>query len=100
MSESTRDAKNLRKAHNAELIRRMMKGETLTSFDSQSSWYPPRPIIKKDLSEISRLYSPEVSLSVPEVARQTNRESAKEDQGRVVQLYNKPVPLKRLDDAS
>jgi hypothetical protein len=93
MSESTRDSSNLRKAHNAELIRRMMKGESLTSFDSQSSWYPPRPVIEKDPSEIARLYE-----TAQQVETSTNKVEI--DQGNVVQMHGLVVPLKVLDDAS
>ena len=47
---------NLRQDRNSELVRRMKTGEQLTSFNSQSSWYPPRPIIEKDQSAIHKLY--------------------------------------------
>ena len=49
---------DLRRQHNQDLIRRMRSGESLNSFDSKASWYPPRPIIKKDIIEIARLYGP------------------------------------------
>jgi hypothetical protein len=49
-------SRNLRQDRNVELVRRMRNGEQLTSFDSQSSWYPPRPTIEKDPSAISKLY--------------------------------------------
>lgn len=48
-----------RREHNGDLIRRMKDGETLTSFDSTSSWFPPRPIVKKDQRAIERLYREE-----------------------------------------
>ena len=45
-----------RRDHNADLVRRMKDGEALTSFDSTSSWFPPRPIVQKDQRAIDRLY--------------------------------------------
>ena len=47
---------SLRDRHNESLIRRMRDGEQLTSFDSQSSWFPPRQVLEKDSKEIARLY--------------------------------------------
>lgn len=47
---------DLRAKHNADLIRRMRNGEALNAIDSKASWYPPRPLIKKDESEMRRLY--------------------------------------------
>ena len=52
----SKTAEQKRKQHNYDLIRRMRNGDALYSFDSQQSWYPPRPIVKKDKSEMSRLY--------------------------------------------
>ena len=54
--QSFRSTKDLRRQHNSDLIRRMRNGESLTSFDSKASWYPPRPIIQKDKAEMARLY--------------------------------------------
>ena len=48
--------KQIRKKHNGDLIKRMHEGDSLKSFDSQSSWFPQRPIIKKDLKAIAKLY--------------------------------------------
>ena len=56
-------SKSLRNLRNGDLLRRMRNGESLTSFNSQSSWYPPRPLIEKDESAINRLYG---KLSTPE----------------------------------
>jgi len=99
MSESTQDTKSLRRAHNAELIRRMMKGETLTSFDSQSSWYPPRPVIEKDQDEIAKLYKTGVKKSKKPANTQTNTAKS-HDNGKVVALHSAVVPLRVLNDAS
>lgn len=51
-----RTSSDLRRQHNAELIRRMRNGEALSAFDSKASWFPPRPVIKKDEREMRRLY--------------------------------------------
>lgn len=53
---AVKNIRDLRRQHNQELIRRMRNGESLTSFDSKASWYPPRPIIEKDKEAIERLY--------------------------------------------
>ena len=45
-----------RRQHNTDLIRRMRNGEPLNTIDSKSSWYPPRPTIKKDAGEMARVY--------------------------------------------
>ncbi len=42
---------------NADILRRMRNGDPLNAVDSKASWFPPRPIIKKDLVEMARLYS-------------------------------------------
>ncbi len=46
-----------RKKKNADILRRMRAGESLTSFDSHLSWYPVRPKIEKDQKEIDRLFN-------------------------------------------
>ena len=51
-----RKTKDLRNKRNQDLIRRMNEGEVLCSFDSKDSWFPPRPIIKKDKKALKRLY--------------------------------------------
>ncbi len=45
-----------RKKHNADLLSRMRDGENLQSYSAQASWYPPRPILKKDSAAIAELY--------------------------------------------
>lgn len=45
-----------RKLHNRKVLKKMNRGEVLNSFDSQSSWFPPRPIIKKDRKALEKLY--------------------------------------------
>lgn len=46
----------LRKERNQELVRKMRAGESLSNFDSQSSWFPERPKIEKNLEAIQKLY--------------------------------------------
>ena len=43
-------SKEQRKKENEALIERMRKGESLAMVSVSSTWYPPRPVIKKDLS--------------------------------------------------
>ena len=47
---------DMRKQHNSDIIKRLRNGEPLKSFDSQSSWFPPRPVIGKDKRLLSKLY--------------------------------------------
>ncbi len=49
-------SRNLRRERNSELVRRMRSGESLSSFNAFSSWYPPRPVIEKDSEALHRLY--------------------------------------------
>jgi len=68
-----------RQNHNEDLIRRMRDGEPLTSFDSTSSWYPPRPIIKKDPKALQALYGKKDRRSLkqaPQAAKGELREIA------------------------
>ena len=46
----------LRKERNQEIVRKMRAGESLSSFDSQASWFPERPKIEKNLEAIQKLY--------------------------------------------
>lgn len=56
-----KDTSGMRKKHNGDLIRRMRNGESLTAIDSKASWFPPRPVIEKDKTEMKRLYTEEVA---------------------------------------
>ena len=47
----------IRKKHNTDLLRRMQTGDSLVSFDNSASWFPPRPLVRKDKEAIKRLYS-------------------------------------------
>lgn len=53
-----------RKQHNKKVLKKMEKGESLSSFNSQSSWFPPRPIIKKDKKAVEKLYKNTPSFSL------------------------------------
>lgn len=43
-----------RRRENADLLRRFHKGENLVA-DGSASWWPPRPLIKKDPAEVARV---------------------------------------------
>ena len=53
-----------RKMHNRKILKKMEKGESLSSYNPQSSWFPPRPIIKKDEKALSGLYRKDKSFSL------------------------------------
>ena len=46
-----------RKRENDALLEKMRKGESLAIVSVQATWWPPRPIIKKDLVAQKRLFS-------------------------------------------
>ena len=56
MTDSGKKSSDLRRQHNHDLIRRMRGGDPLNAFDSKASWFPPRPVIKKDQVLVERLY--------------------------------------------
>ena len=45
-----------RKKKNKDLLDRMKKGENLSSFSKEESWFPRRPSIPKDQEAIEKLY--------------------------------------------
>ena len=53
---TNKKAHELRKARNNDILRRMDENQSLSSFNSQASWFPPRPIIEKDPEAIKELY--------------------------------------------
>ena len=53
-------SRSLRKERNADLLRRMRNGDQLASFNSYASWFPPRPIIQKDIHALQELYGNDV----------------------------------------
>jgi len=48
--------KDRRARENADLIRRMKAGETLSLVAPAATWWPPRALIKKDPGEVARVY--------------------------------------------
>lgn len=75
----------LRKIRNKELMRRVRNGESTNSFDSSASWFPPRPIIKKDPKAINQLYGKAQPLDadvIAEVAMANANAQAKEEEKR------------------
>jgi len=56
-SKSKKNQKDLRLQRNADILRRMRNGDPLNAVDSRASWFPPRPLVKKDLVEMARLYN-------------------------------------------
>ena len=57
MTNIEKQKEDARKKKNADLLRRMKAGESLTSFDKHLSWFPVRPKIEKDQKEIDRLFN-------------------------------------------
>ena len=45
-----------RKKRNKEILKKFFAGESLCLIPASMTWFPPRPIIKKDKKEIERLY--------------------------------------------
>jgi len=54
--------KETRKKANEELLRKMKSGESLKTVSVQATWFPPRPIIKKDGDKIKELYGDNASI--------------------------------------
>ena len=46
-----------RKNHNEDLIERMKKGDPLQTQSALDSWFPPRPVVKKNTSLLKQLHS-------------------------------------------
>ncbi|WP_141734965.1 hypothetical protein [Oligoflexus tunisiensis] len=67
-------SRNLRKERNADILRRMRNGEQLASFNSYASWFPPRPIIQKDMHALQELYGNDVVAmnSTPSESRESS----------------------------
>jgi len=56
--KDARPQRNIRAEINKDLIDRLKAGDPLKSpIDHVDTWWPPRPIIQKDLKEMSRLYN-------------------------------------------
>jgi len=48
--------KEERQKRNKDIVERMRNGDQLSSFKAESSWFPPRSIIKKDEKALQFLY--------------------------------------------
>ena len=46
-----------RARENADIVVRMKRGETLSLVAPQDTWWPPRPMVKKDAAEIARTFA-------------------------------------------
>lgn len=97
--KNSKSSSELRRQHNLDLVRRMRGGESLNAYDSKASWFPPRPMVKKDEKEISRVYNaggPVVTLKEPSApaAKKTTSEST-----NVVQFVPQPVKRGHFDEA-
>lgn len=55
---------SLRKERNEHIVERLKNGDSLSSFNSQASWFPPRPLVQKDLIALKRLYGDVKSASI------------------------------------
>ena len=54
------DEKLKRRKRNKDIVERMKKGDSLSSFTNMGSHFPPRPIIDKDKEAIKKLYGPDL----------------------------------------
>jgi hypothetical protein len=94
-NRSDRSSKELRRQHNLDLMRRMRGGESLNAYDSKASWFPPRPVIKKDEKEVSRVYGVQVQtmqVKEPVVAK-------KSESSNVVKFVPAPKGNRHFDEA-
>lgn len=46
-----------RKKKNEDIVKRMREGDTLSSYNSQNIWFPPRPVIKKDKNAMKIIHN-------------------------------------------
>lgn len=95
--QSGNASSEIRKQHNLDLMRRMRGGESLNAYDSKASWYPPRPVIKKDDKEISRVYDSKAVVTKswePEVAK-----PAADELGNVVKFVPVGKGKNHFDEA-
>ena len=83
---SNEKSSNLRRERNADLLRRMNTGESMSSFNSFSSWYPPRPIIEKNGDAIAKLYGNNVSKLVPSTGNSVDEDLMSPHQIRPLRL--------------
>ena len=51
-----KDLNRSRQEKNNDIIRRLKKGDSL-QYDATNTWFPPRPVIKKDEKVLKKLYN-------------------------------------------
>lgn len=51
-----------RKKHNYDLMSKVRNGESTTSFDKNTSWWPKRKLVVKNSKEIKKLYGKNVKI--------------------------------------
>lgn len=49
-------SKETRKEHNSSVLDRFFNGESLSSFRAMDSWFPPRPVIKKNKKTLKFIF--------------------------------------------
>ncbi len=94
--QSRKTSLDRRKQHNSDLLRRMRNGDPLNVVDSRASWYPPRPIIKKDSDEMARVY--QAALTAP-LRRDRLKPTAPAARSFQVVDITKVVSLRPFDEA-
>ena len=75
---SLNKSKNLRKSRNQEILWRMDNGESLTTYSSHESWFPPRAVVAKDSAAVRRLYG---SSPDPRLTNASNKAKAQQEFG-------------------
>jgi len=63
-----RTPEQVRRDQNADTLAKFKRGESLSLVDSTATWWPPRPIIKKDQEGMAKLYGTQV----PDMRRETD----------------------------
>ena len=93
-----KNVSELRRQHNYDLIRKMRAGDSLTSFDSRASWFPPRPVIEKDVREMARVYqSGEPNERTATIAARTRAAAPAAAPLRVLAVDNKGDELSAIE---
>lgn len=47
----------IREAENKSIIERLRRGESITRINASATWFPPRPVIKKDEKALNFVFS-------------------------------------------
>jgi hypothetical protein len=56
------DIKDLRSRHNDIILAKFKRGESLSQHSSMSSWFPPRPVVKKNIADLNRVYNSSIKM--------------------------------------